>query len=37
MEKASQAFAEARQEIDAVVADPIYHDAPAVIFVIGSG
>lgn len=26
-----------RKEIDAVVSDPIYYDAPAIIFVIGSG
>jgi nitroreductase len=37
MEKAPKALADIRQEIDKTVSDPIYYDAPAVIFVIGSG
>lgn len=37
MEKAPKALVDMRKEIDAVVSDPIYYDAPAIIFVIGSG
>lgn len=37
MEKAPQALVDMRREIDAAVSDPIYYDAPAVVFVIGSG
>ncbi len=37
MEKAPKEFAAVREKIDAAVSDPIYYDAPAVIFVIGSG
>ncbi len=37
MEKAPKALADMRREIDAVVSDPIYYDAPAIIFAIGSG
>lgn len=37
MEKAPEALAEMRKEIDAKVSDPIYYDAPAVVFVIGAG
>lgn len=37
MEKAPKALIDMRKEIDAVSPDPIYYDAPAVIFVIGSG
>lgn len=37
MEKAPKELADMRKEIDAKVSDPIYYDAPVVIFVIGSG
>jgi nitroreductase len=37
MEKASKELSDMREEIDATVSDPIYYDAPAIIFVIGSG
>ena len=37
MEKAPKALSDMRKGIDAVVSDPIYYDAPAIIFVIGSG
>jgi nitroreductase len=37
MEKASKELSEMRKEIDAAVSDPIYYDAPAVVFVLGSG
>jgi nitroreductase len=37
MEKAPKSLADMRREIDAVVSDPVYYDAPAFIFVIGSG
>lgn len=37
MDKAPKALADMRKEIDAAVSDPIYYDAPAIIFVIGSG
>lgn len=37
MEKAPKALADMRKVIDAVVSDPIYYDAPAIIFVIGYG
>ncbi len=37
MEKASQELSDMRKEIDAVVSDPIYYDAPAIVFVLGSG
>jgi nitroreductase len=37
METAPKEFADIRKEIDAVVSDPIYYDAPAIVFVIGSG
>lgn len=37
MEKASKELSEMREEIDATASDPIYYDAPAVVFVIGSG
>jgi nitroreductase len=37
MQKAPNALKELRAEIDAVVSDPVYYDAPAVVFVIGRG
>lgn len=37
MEKAPKDLADMRKEIDAVASDPIYYDAPAIVFVIGSG
>jgi nitroreductase len=37
MEKAPQGLADLRKEIDAIVADPVYYSAPAIVFVIGSG
>lgn len=37
MEKASKELSDMREEIDAGASDPIYYDAPAIIFVIGSG
>lgn len=37
MEKAPKSLADMREKIDAAVSDPIYYDAPAIIFVIGSG
>lgn len=37
MENAPPAFVERRKEIDAVSRDPIYYDAPCLIFAIGSG
>ncbi|MCK9555938.1 nitroreductase [bacterium] len=37
MEKAPKELADMRKEIDAVCDNPVYYDAPAVVFVIGSG
>lgn len=37
MENAPKSLVDIRKEIDAAVADPIYYDAPSVVFVIGSG
>ena len=37
MESAPKGLVDMRKEIDAVVSDPIYYDAPAIVFVIGSG
>ncbi len=37
MEKAPKSLADMRQEIDAVASDPVYYNASAIIFVIGSG
>lgn len=37
MEKASQEFSDIRKEIDAATNDPVYYNAPVIIFVIGSG
>jgi nitroreductase len=37
MERAPGFLKDVRQQIDAVVKDPIYYNAPAVVFVIGSG
>lgn len=37
MEKAPPPLIELRKQIDATVSDPIYYDAPAIFFVIGSG
>jgi nitroreductase len=37
MDKAPTAFKELRTQIDSVVHDPIYYNAPAVVFVIGKG
>lgn len=37
MERAPKGLVDMRKEIDAVVSDPIYYEAPAIIFVIGSG
>jgi nitroreductase len=37
MERAPKELIKMREEIDAVVSDPIYYDAPAIVFVIGSG
>ncbi len=37
LNSASDDFKERRREIDAQVEDPIYYDAPVIIFVIGSG
>jgi nitroreductase len=37
MEKAPQALSDMRKEIDAATNDPIYYNAPVIIFVIGSG
>lgn len=37
MEKAPQALSDMRKEIDASTNDPIYYNAPVIIFVIGSG
>ena len=37
MEKASQEFNDIRKEIEAATNDPIYYNAPVIIFIIGSG
>lgn len=37
MENAPEALIDVRKEIDAVCSDPIYYDAPIIVFVIGSG
>jgi nitroreductase len=37
MERASEEFSEKRKVIDESVSDPIYYNAPVIIFVIGSG
>ena len=37
MKKAPPAFSDLRKEIDAETSDPIYYNAPVIIFVIGSG
>lgn len=37
MEKAPQPLVDMRKEIDAVVSDPVYYNASAIIFVVGSG
>lgn len=37
MEKAPKEFVDMRKDIDAVVSDPVYYEAPAIVFVIGSG
>ena len=37
MEKSGETLKEMRKEIDEKVGDPVYYDAPAVLFVIGSG
>lgn len=37
MENSSEALKEMRKEIDSKVNDPVYYDAPVVLFVIGSG
>jgi nitroreductase len=37
MEKAPQALSDMRKEIDAATNDPVYYNAPVIIFVIGSG
>ncbi len=37
MEKAPQPLVDLRKQIDAAVSDPVYYNAPAVLFVIGAG
>ncbi len=37
MEGAPEMFVEMRKEIDSVASDPVYYDAAAIVFVIGSG
>ncbi|MBN1972513.1 MAG: nitroreductase [Sedimentisphaerales bacterium] len=37
MEKAPQSLSDMRKEIDAAANDPVYYNAPVIIFVIGSG
>jgi len=37
MKKAPPSFSELRKEIDEKISDPIYYNAPVIIFVIGSG
>ncbi|MFA6609379.1 MAG: nitroreductase, partial [Candidatus Omnitrophota bacterium] len=37
MKRSGESIKELREEIDAVASDPVYYDAPAVLFVIGQG